>query len=45
VYPFFHVPGASMDSFSDGLVPHISVSDVIVCCCEEGGDREVCTPT
>ena len=45
VYPIFHVSGASMDPSSDRLVPHISVSDVIVCCREEGGDREVCTPT
>lgn len=46
VYPIFHVSGASMDPSSDRLVPHISVSDVIVhCCCEEGDDREVCTPT
>jgi hypothetical protein len=45
VYPIFHVSGASMDPSLDRLVPHISVSDVIVCCCEEGGDREVCTPT
>jgi hypothetical protein len=43
VYPIFHVPGASMDPSSDRLVPHISVSDVIVCCCE--GEGEVCTPT
>lgn len=45
VYPIFHVSGASMDPSTDRLVPHISVSDVIVCCCEEGDDREVCTPT
>lgn len=31
VYPHFHVSGASMDPSSDRLVPHISVSDVIVC--------------
>ena len=46
VYPIFHVSGASMDPSSDRLVPHISVSDVIVCCCEEDEeDWAVCTST
>lgn len=46
VYPIFHVSGASMDSSSDLLVPHISVSDVMICCYgEQEDDQEVCTPT
>lgn len=43
VYPIFHVSGASMDPSCDRLVPHITVSDVIVCCDEGAG--EACTPT
>lgn len=47
VYPIFHVSGASMDPSCDRLVPHITVSDVIVCCDEGAGDDPpgVCTPT
>tara|TARA_B110001450_G_C17575167_1_gene462481 strand:- start:127 stop:753 length:627 start_codon:yes stop_codon:yes gene_type:complete len=45
VYPIFHVSGAAMDPSIDRLVPHISVSDVIVCCCEDGDYPGVCTPT
>lgn len=45
VYPIFHVSGASMDPSSDCIVPHITVSDVIVCCGGEEDDPEVYTPT
>ena len=45
VYPIFHVSGASMDPSSDRLVPHITVSDVIVCCYGEEDDLVACTPT
>ena len=47
VYPIFHVSGASMDPSCDRLVPHITVSDVIVCCDEGAGDAlpKACTPT
>lgn len=29
-YPIFHIPGASMDPSSNRLIPHITVSDVII---------------
>lgn len=47
VFPIFHVSGASMDPSCDRLVPHITVSDVIVCCDGGAGDAlpEACTPT
>lgn len=45
VYPIFHVSGAVLDSSSNRLIPHITVSDVIVCCGEEEEDPGACTPT
>lgn len=45
VFPMFHVSGASMDPTSDILVPHLSVSDVVVCCYGEDDVQGVCMPT
>ena len=41
VFPVFHIVGASHDSAGECLLPHITVSDVILC----HEDEEVGTPT